>query len=122
MIKNSGVIDFSGLSDYCLVFLTHAVKRSKFKAKKVTCRDFRKFNAMEFNSDVEKIAWDSLQTIQTDNDLDPLTKLNNQIALFENYFLDTIDKHAPIREVIIKKPVHLSWMTHGQKRSLQSSV
>ena len=111
MVKNCDVVDFAGLSDHCLVFVTYAVKRPKFKEKKVVRRDFRNFNATEFNCDVEKIAWDNLQTIQNKDDLEPLTRLNNQILFFEDNFVGAIDKHAPTREVIIKKPVHPSWLT-----------
>ena len=111
MVKNCNVVDFPSISDHCLVFLTYSVKRPKFKPKRVNRRDFRNFKSVDFTSDVDKINWEKLQTIQTNNYLPPLTRLNNQVLFFENHFLDVIDKHAPFREVVIKKPVNPSWMT-----------
>ena len=111
MVKNTNVIDFSGLSDHCLVFLTYSVRRPKPKPKKVLRRDFKNFKPSEFNSDVENISWENLDAIYTNNDLSPITKLNKVVTSFESCFCDMIDKHAPFREVIIKKPVNPSWMT-----------
>ena len=120
MVKHSDVIDLPALSDHALTYLTYAVKRPKFLPKKILRRDFRKFSSSDFNMDIDKINWLGLHAIQTDNTLTPTTKMNSQITVFENYFMDIVDKHAPYREVVIKKPINPTWITDDLIRLMDS--
>ena len=129
MVSCTDVIEFAGASDHCLVFLSYAVKRPKYKAKTITRRDFRKFNEANFNEDIESINWENVHAERNDTlcndplssgDRTPLTILNNKITAFENYFIDACDKHAPYREVKIKKPVNPSWMSDDILQKMDS--
>ena len=129
MVSCTDVIEFAGASDHCLVFLSYSVKRPKFKAKTITRRDFRKFNETKFNEDISNINWDIVDAEENDyfcndsedkGDWSPLSSLNNKITVFENYFINACDKHAPYREVKIKKPVNPSWMSDDILQKMDS--
>ena len=120
MVKHSDVVDFPGLSDHSLTYLSYSIKRPRFKPKKILRRDFRKFSTNDFNTDIEKINWLELHAIQMNDTLTPTTKMNSQITFFENYFTDVVDKHAPFREVVIKKPVNPTWITDDLVKMMDS--
>ena len=102
-VKNSGVVDF-GVSDHSLTFLSYAVSRPKYKPKIIKKRNFKNFTNEAFLEDVKKIEWDSVDGVQDDACLSPITNLNNQITVFENFFTEAIDKHAPFHKVVLKRP------------------
>ena len=82
MVKHSDVVDFPGLSDHSLTYLSYSIKRPRFKPKKILRRDFRKFSTNDFNTDIEKINWLELHAIQMNDTLTPTTKMNSQITFF----------------------------------------
>ena len=122
MVKHSDVVDLPGLSDHSLIYITYSIKRPKFKPKKVIRRDFRKFSSADFNKDIENINWLGLNAIQCDNllNVSSTSKMNSQISVFENYFLDVVNKHAPFREITIKKPINCTWMTDDLVKLMDS--
>ena len=67
MVKNTEVIDFAGASDHCLVFLSYMVKRPKFKQKTIKRRDFRNFNEVKFNEDIDNVNWENVNVVENDN-------------------------------------------------------
>ena len=111
LVRNWDVVDFGGISDHCLVFISYNVKRPKFKPKKVIKRDFRNFSTENFLSDVEQINWYNVHALENNTELSREEIVNNQLNVFENYFTEIIDKHAPFHEVTIKRPLNSSWMT-----------
>ena len=46
--------------------------------------------------------------------------MNFLISAFENCFMDAVDKHAPFREVVIKKPVNPTWITDDLVKMMDS--
>ena len=46
--------------------------------------------------------------------------MNSQILVFENYFSDVINKHAPFREITVKKPISCTWMTDDLVKLMDS--
>ena len=61
--------------------------------------------------DIDKIAWDGVHLVQNDADLSSNANLNNQITVFENFFTEAIDRHAPFCEVTLKRPSAGYWLT-----------
>ena len=129
MVKNTDVIDLAGASDHCLVFLSYSVKRPKFKPKTIMRRDFRNFSECKFNEDIDNVPWGNVNVFENNNELfqsennderTPLTILNNKVTAFENKFLDICNKHAPLKEVKIKKPVNPSWMSDDILQKMDS--
>ena len=92
------------MSDHSLTFLSYAVSRPKYKPKIIKKRNFKNFTNEAFLEDVKKIEWDSVDGVQDDACLSPITNLNNQITVFENFFTEAIDKHAPFHKVVLKRP------------------
>ena len=72
MVKHNDVVEFPGLSDNALVYITYSIKRPKFKPKKIIRRDFRKFSLANFNHDIENINWLGLNAIQCDENLNSI--------------------------------------------------
>ena len=106
-VKASGVVDFPGISDHCLIFMAYSLKRPKFTPTKVVRRDFKNFNKDEFVLDMQRAHWGNVHTID-DNHQE--IGLNEKVTIVENIFRENIDKHAPFKEFMIKRPIKSSWM------------
>ena len=82
--------------------------------KTITGGYFRKLNETKFKEKIYKtislyvcFEKEAFNRDQENNcDQMPLFILNNKITVFENLFSDVYDKHAPYREVIVKKPTN----------------
>ncbi len=59
LYRNCNTID-PGLSDHQLVFVSRKKAQNKRTIRQVKCRNFRHFEPMEFQRDVEKIDWSSI--------------------------------------------------------------
>ena len=109
-VNTTGVAAFPGFSDHSMVYLSYSLKRPKFVPKKIIRRDFRNFSSEDFNKEVETAPWGNLYAIQQDTELTPEENVDNQVTVLENLLGDIINRHAPMREILIKKPVIASWM------------
>ena len=103
-VKAHGVVDLPGISDHSMVYLAYALKKPKCVPKRIRRRDFRNFDEVEFHKDLEKCAWGNIYSIE-ESDVD------NQVTILENIFSEVINKHAPYREIKVRKPVKTTWMT-----------
>ena len=101
-VKTHGVVD-TGISDHCLIFLAYSLKKPKFKPKILTRRDFRNFNEESFKNDVKDAPWGNILAV-ADDDID------NKVVIFENIYLDIINKHAPFRTFRVTRPAS-PWLT-----------
>ena len=106
-VKGSGVVDFPGISDHCLIFMSYSLKRPKFTPTKVVRRDFKNFNKDTFIVDMERAPWGNIHTID-ENNLE--LGINDKVTILENIFKNNIDKHAPYKEFTIKRPINSAWM------------
>ena len=107
-VKFSGVVDFPGISDHCLIYMAYSLKRPKFQPTTVVRRDFKNFEKDSFLLDMERAPWGNVLTIGEDNQ--PIS-LNDKVTVLENIYKDCMDKHASYKEITIKRPVKASWMT-----------
>ena len=108
-MKCSGVVDFPGISDHCLIYMTYTLKRPKFHPKKITRRDFKDFNKEAFIRDMELAPWGNILTLD-ENGVE--LGINEKVTVVENIYKEYMDKHAPLKEFIIKRPIKASWMNH----------
>lgn len=106
-VKASGVVDFPGISDHCLIFMSYSLKRPKFSPTKVVRRDFKNFNKDEFERDMERAPWGNILTIDDNNQE---IGINDKVTIVENIFKENIDKHAPYKEFLVKRPIKAAWM------------
>ena len=107
-VKCSGVVDFPGISDHCMVYMAYNLKRPKFKPVTITRRDFRNFDKDNFRQDMELAPWGNVLTIDEDGSE---ISIDDKVTIVENIYKEFMDKHAPFKEAIIKRPVKSSWMT-----------
>ena len=107
-VKISGVVDFPGISDHCLIYMAYNLKRQKFKPTKVIRRDFSNFDKDAYILDMERAPWGNLLTQDENGEI---IELNDKVTIVENIYREYIDKHAPYKEKIIKRPVNAAWMT-----------
>ena len=103
-VKCSGVVDIPGISDHSMVYAAYAMKKPKWKPIIIKRRDFRKFSEVEFRRDMENASWGNIYALEESD-------VNNQTTVVENIFIDIINKHAPYREIKVKKPVTPAYMT-----------
>ena len=88
--------------------MAYGLKRPKFKPVKVLRRDFRNFDKEAFLSDMETAPWGNIHTL---NDNNEEISLDDKVTILENIYKENIGRHAPLREVTIKRPIRPSWMT-----------
>ena len=93
LYRNCNTID-PGLSDHQLVFVSRKKAQNKRTIRQVKCRNFRHFEPMEFQRDVEKIDWSSIYNC---------SDVNVCAHLFRFYLLEVCDRHAPYRMLKLRE-------------------
>lgn len=105
MLLNSGVLAVDNISDHNLVFCTIKHKKTKFKQKFVTYRNFKNFNLNQFQLDLDNLPWHELISA---NDV------NKKIFIFNNFIINLFNEHAPLKTVRVSKP-KAPWLTENIK-------
>ena len=103
-VKFSGCADFPGISDHNLVYCSYSLKKPKMHPKIVKRRDFRNFDKDSFCRELSNANWNQVGGL-VEHDINAAT------TCFENIYSNAINKHAPLREVRVTKPVAASWLT-----------
>ena len=102
-VKTSGVADFLGLNQHCIIYMAYGIKRTKNKPQYIMRRDYRNFNETDFCNDMEKAPWGNIYSCE-ENEID------QQVTIIENIYTEIIDKHAPMRRIKIRKPAPTQWI------------
>ena len=78
-------------------------KPHKFPPKILNVRNFRKFCQVAFQLDIKKMPTEQITFVSKD--------VNEMWLLWKTYFLDILNKHAPITNIKVKSN-HLYHMSH----------
>ena len=100
-VKLTGVADFPGISDHCMVYMSYNIKRPKFKPIKIIRRDFKNFDKNDFIREIDRAPWGNILTI---DDTNQELNIDDKVTIVENIYREHIDKHAPFKEIVIKNP------------------
>ena len=100
-VKKTGVVDVPGISDHCLVYLSYALKKPKYKPKMVTRRDLHNFKEESFTEEIAQADWVDVHTADD---------ANEKAAIFEKNFSTILDKHAPFKTFRVTRPPS-PWLT-----------
>ena len=73
---------------------TMRIPRSKGISKRVTIRKFKNFDLPAFRSELNKINFNHIKTLTSDP--------NEMWMFWKTFFLDVLNKHAPIDNIKIK--------------------
>ena len=103
----SSCCDAPGVSDHCFTYLAYSLKKEKFKPYKVTKRDFKNINWIQFTEAVENAPWENILTVNDVNDM---------VTVLENYMNDILDKYAPFRTFTVKKPNLTPWINNDIRK------
>ena len=103
-VKMVGVVDVPAIADHCLIFLSYAIKKPKFKPKIIIKRKMDNFNIDNFKNDIALAPWECLSAFD-------YCDLDNKITVFENIFKDIMDKHCPKVEMRVTHPSASAWRT-----------
>ena len=109
-VKKHNVVDIPGVSDHHLVYMAYNVQKPKFKPKTITKRDFKNFKQEDFLNDIANAPWENIYAVSEDD-------LDSKATIFENYFSDIINKHAPLKTFTVKYP-KAPWLTDGIKKHM----
>ena len=95
MVHGSGVISCE-ISDHDIVFIERNVRAPKMKAppKVLNVRNFKRFDNDSFRDDIQTIPMDQTRSFSGD--------VNTMWHWWKTFFLDTLNKHAPISKMKIK--------------------
>ena len=104
-----------GFGDHLGTFITLNKKLEKAKAKKIKIRNFKKYNPENFNKDLkERLDMTNISDLLTDD------LVNEATEKFSKVLRDTLDKHAPIIEIIPgQKKKYVPWYNEELKKKLQ---
>ena len=94
-VSENGVLA-SGISDHDVVFLTKHMRLPKLKVppKQLQVRNYKRFNLHAFRQDMNKIPFEEIRNVARD--------ANEMWILWKAFFLDILNKHAPITNIQIK--------------------
>ena len=108
-ISNSGVIDL-GMSDNSLIFAVKKVTTPKYRETRSKVRNFKKFKETDFIEELSRIPW--YLTTQ-------YTNPNDNWHVWKSFFLEALDRHAPL---IYKSIKHNSvpWINSIIKKLIRS--
>ena len=95
-VKTSGVMN-TGISDHCLVYCTIKVKTKKPNPKYINVRSYKRYDPIYFKTEVAQLP---LHEIYSTYDV------NSKLDLFNELFLNTLNKHAPMKYAKIKGRPH----------------
>jgi len=90
-----------GFSNHDLIYAVLNFKVVPLKRKNITLRNFRKINCAALIADAKLIPWHNIYKC---NDID------SKVQLFNDYVLELLDTHAPVKTIKIKKE-QPPWMT-----------
>ena len=92
MVSDQGVLP-CGISDHDVVYMTRSMKkpRVKMKPKIVETRKYSKFDYEQFRNDLQSMHFDEIQNITAEP--------NEMWAMWKKFFLDVLNKHAPLTEI-----------------------
>ena len=94
-VSKSGVLS-CGISDHDAVFMTKHIMLPKLKAspRLLNVRHYKKFNLKAFRKDMNNVRFDQIKNISRD--------ANEMWTLWKSFFLDILNKHAPITYIQVK--------------------
>ena len=103
-VRVSGVIH-CGISDHDAVYMIRNMRVSKphkLPPKILNVRNFRKFDQVAFQLDIQRIPTEQITFVSKD--------VNEMWLLWKTFFLDILNKHAPITNIKVKSN-HLPYVT-----------
>ena len=83
----------SSISDHDLVYMKLRLKREKSPPIFTTTRSFKNYSPSEFLKDIATSPWSVLDTFD-----DP----DNKLFVFNAFFNDVLDQHAPVKTIRIR--------------------
>ena len=92
------------ISDHFAVFCNRKSHASACKNihQVITYRSFKNFDEANFLSDLSCVPWEMLENF---DDIDDI------VSVWNSLFLETLDKHAPIKSHRVKKKYQPEWLT-----------
>ena len=114
-VSKSEVLSF-GISNHDAVFMTKHVRLPKLKAspRLLNVRNYKKFNLKAFRKDMNNVPFDEIKNISRD--------ANEMWTLWENFFLDILNKHAPIIYIQLKAMIRQINYPRAEANKTGSSV
>lgn len=97
----SNVCDAPGVSDHCFTYAAYSLKKEKFKPYTVTNRDFRNVDWTSFNNAMELAPWENIHYV---------VNVNDKVSILETYMNEILDKYAPYKTFVVKKPHQSPWI------------
>ena len=97
-VSQSGVLP-CGKSDHDIVFMIKnmTVPKPKRPPKCLTVRTYKRFDAQEFQDDIEKLPLDQIRNV-TKN-------ANDMWLIWKAFFLDVLNRHAPIAQIKVQSSI-----------------
>ena len=106
----SGVVHL-GISDHSLIYSIRKINtRIKTDLQgSVEYRNFKNFNVSGFLYDLQNIPWEEIRFKR---------KVDEMWRLWKTFFVDVLDKHAPVRVKRLRKGGNIPWVSREVKKKL----
>ena len=106
----SGVVHL-GISDHSLIYSIRKINtRIKTDLQgSVEYRNFKNFNVSGFLYDLQNIPWEEIRFKRN---------VDEMWRLWKTFFVDVLDKHAPVRVKRLRKGGNIPWVSREEKEKL----
>ena len=94
-LLSCGQLEAPGLSRHHLIYASYALLTPKFEPRRVTYRDIKSINVAALAIDTIAYPWDNIYLIPD---------VNEKLKIFNQLLLQLLDKYAPCKTKIIKRP------------------
>ncbi len=92
-VLNSGTMGMLNMTDHRLIYSLVSIVAPKLVKKTITYRDFKHFNKLEFEQDLQHINYDVIMQQES---------VNSMVLVLNEQLTDIFDRHAPLKSAVIK--------------------
>ena len=101
-----GQLPAPGFSHHDLIYLTYKLRSPKASPKCIFFRDYNHIDLASLLEDAQATDWHAISQ---------LTTVDEKVLEFNNHIITLFDKHAPIKQVRIKRKV-APWLNNGIRK------
>jgi hypothetical protein len=90
---------------------SHNSATRKHKHSSIKYRSYKNFNQSAFLEDLTLVPWNVCESFDDPNDA---------LDCWEKLFLEVVEKHAPLKERLVKKPKQPEWLTEEMLKAMNA--
>ena len=110
VVKSESIPISRAITDHNLVYVIFNLPKMQDTNKFVKYRNYKNINLEKFQNDTEQLQW--IRIYFTNN-------IDNKLEIFNANILHLINKHAPLRQTVVKEKNFTPWITDNIKHLMR---